>query len=358
MKLTVFGKCVLPHSSQIYTGIYRLKSQQTFDLRYVSSEKAKKYISLPKEVIDQLPGVLVQINSHLVFFDLLDSPTIETQILEEVDFYLKRSYRKIGYESKKILPLGLNFEIYNNYPYWFETYRYISLNYSSKKSLKAKLSIILDSLGIGFVPRIRSFEHKDTNIGSSDRILFMARTWDPLEPGTSLTPAEQEDRYKINRERAELITNLRKEFGNNFLGGFTRTPHSNKEFASQVMPDNSLSRKKNYLNLVKNIPICIATTGLHGSIGWKMAEYVALGRAIVSEENEIFVPHGFEKGKNYLEFKNNSSCIEQILKLTQDKDLKNQIMKNNSLYHRNYLIPEKLIISVIRQIDALTSSNE
>ncbi|WP_062059824.1 hypothetical protein [Cellvibrio sp. OA-2007] len=352
MKILVFGKCTLPHSSQIYTGMYRLKNQQIFDLKYIPSEKAQKYISIEKEVIDQLPGVLALINSDLVFFDLLDSPKIENQVLNEVDFYLKRSYRKSGYESQKILPLGLNFEVYNNYPYWFETYRYLSLNYSPKKALKTNLSVISDSLGITFVPRIGSFECKEKNAATNNKILFMARTWDPLEPGANLTAAEQEDRYKINCERAALITRLKAEFGRNFVGGFAQTAHSNKEFSEQVIPDNNLSRKKNYLNLVKSIPICVATTGLHGSIGWKMAEYVALGRAIVSEENTILVPYGFEERKNYLEFNNNSTCIEKIVELTQDKDLKSKMMENNSQYYKDFLIPEKLIANAFIQIAA------
>lgn len=352
MNITVFGKCALPHSSQIYTGIHRLNCQRKLDVEYVAGQKASKHIDISGFDIDQLPGVLVSVNSKLVFFDLLDSCQIESEILVAVDFYLKRSYARTGYTSKKIIPLGLNFEIYNHYPYWFEIYRFLSLNYKQQKSFKSRLSVILDSVGIGFMPRIKNFEDSYTD-DVGDNILFMARTWDPHEAGTNLSLAEQEDRYKINSERAELIKRLKSEFGKKFIGGFSQTSHSLKEFPNQVMPDNSLARKKNYLNLVKDVTICIATTGLHGSIGWKMAEYVALGRAIVSEKNEIFIPYGFEEEKNYLQFNSNSHCVEQIFRLTQDRSMKTLLMNNNTQYYKDYLMPEKIIENVITQITAI-----
>lgn len=36
--------------------------------------------------------------------------------------------------------------------------------------------------------------------------------------------------------------------------------------------------------MVKESDICITTTGLHRSIGWKFAEYIAASKAIVTEK--------------------------------------------------------------------------
>ncbi|WP_331344888.1 hypothetical protein [Cellvibrio sp. UBA7661] len=350
MKITVFGTCALPHSSQIYTGLHRLQSQKKIDLHYTSSNGASPHTTLPQDTINRLPGVLIKADKNLVFIDLLDSSKIEDEVLHSVQFYLKRSYASSGYASEKIFPLGLNFEIYNNYPYWYESMRYISLNYSSKKSFKSNIGVLLDAIGISFLPRIKNFECMNGHFKEDDSVLFMVRTWDPLEAGTRLTEEEQEDRHKINCERAELIKNLKIELGDKFIGGFTRSIHSAREYPDLVLSDSNLTKKKNYLSLVRKVPICIATTGLHGSIGWKMAEYVALGRAIVSEASEILIPDGFAEGKNYLQFDTNNKCIDSVLKLIGNRELRQKMMMDNLEYYKEHLLPEKLVENAIKRI--------
>lgn len=46
--------------------------------------------------------------------------------------------------------------------------------------------------------------------------------------------------------------------------------------------------------------ICIGSTGLWDSIGWKTGEYVAAARAVVNERFVYEVPGGFREGVNYL----------------------------------------------------------
>ena len=97
--------------------------------------------------------------------------------------------------------------------------------------------------------------------------------------------------------------------------------------------------------MVKESSICIATMGLHESIGWKFAEYVSASKAIVSEELHYEVPGDFQSGRNYLTFKTPEECVDQIDKLVKDEDYRYQMMVNNFNYYHQYVRPDRLVLN-------------
>ena len=96
-----------------------------------------------------------------------------------------------------------------------------------------------------------------------------------------------------------------------FNGGVPDT-----DFSRQYAPDLILgykdTNKSEYINKVKNTSICIATTGLHDSIGWRLGEYVSASRAIISQPLKYDLPGNFCVNKNYLEFDTINELIENI----------------------------------------------
>jgi hypothetical protein len=103
-----------------------------------------------------------------------------------------------------------------------------------------------------------------------------------------------------------------------------------------------------YYKLLRAYPICVATTGLHGSSSWKVGEYVAFSRAIVSERLKHLVPGEFAPGTNYLEFADPNRCVEEVEKLFSDSALRNRIMNNNHDYYLKYLKPDAMIRRTLR----------
>jgi hypothetical protein len=101
------------------------------------------------------------------------------------------------------------------------------------------------------------------------------------------------------------------------------------------------------MKLLKRFPICIATTGIHGSIGWKIAEYVSYSKAIVTERLNYRVPGNFEKELNYLEFVSPEDCVESAVRLFQDYKLRCQLMINNYRYYQSYLRPDSLVMNTL-----------
>lgn len=344
MLVNVLGICWLPHSSQVYTGFRRLKTSGFINLQYSSCKTEIQRVASSK-------GVFFEKDERLCFIDLLDGSEVDGKVLSEVDFYFKRTMVKEYEEHGKIYPYGLNYEVYEDAPYFFEIKRLLKLNLSSKRGIKSKVSTILDAMGITYLPRVKQFEYGSVNASpNSQKVIFMARTWDPEEAGAILSLQEKEDRHLINEERAKIIRTLRKELGPIFLGGFTETAHSSSKYKDCLLENSSLSKKSAYLDLVRKTPICIATTGLHGSLGWKLGEYVALGRAIISEQNSIIIPNGFAEGRNYLSYSNSENCLAKVNYLLANPIAVEQMMIRNENYYLRYLKPEKLIGKLLSSI--------
>jgi hypothetical protein len=153
----------------------------------------------------------------------------------------------------------------------------------------------------------------------------------------------------INNFRIKCIRACRKEFGELFLGGLQRDGYSLSAAKDMVVPLH-ITEKKTFIDTIKDHNICIATTGLHDSIGWKFGEYVAASRAIVSEPLKYSVPGEFEIEKNYLVFNNEYELLEKIYILLNDKEKLLEIMNNNYHYYNNYLKPEMLVLNTLLKI--------
>jgi hypothetical protein len=176
------------------------------------------------------------------------------------------------------------------------------------------------------------------------RILFMARAWDPHDdPSRSETKVRE--RTELNDMRANCVRGLRKEFGGNFFGGFAHTEFAQQHYKDVLLPESRMASQRQYLELLRSYPICVATTGLHGSIGWKLAEYVSFSKAILSEPLQYQVPGDFRSGHNYLEFASAEECVRQARALASNSALRTEMMLRNARYYQSYLRPDVLVLS-------------
>ena len=179
------------------------------------------------------------------------------------------------------------------------------------------------------------------------RVLFMTRAWNPDNFPEQAAPGESEYWRRVcnevNETRAAIIDALRKKLGDKFYGGFSHDKYSIKKYGKFLLTDTRMSKKKAYINMLKEFPICIASTGLFNSIGWKLAEYIAFSKAIVSEPLYFEVPGDLGKDNNYLEFTTADQCVEKTLLLLNDQQKRTEIMGNNNRYYNEYLSPDKLI---------------
>lgn len=338
------------HIAQLCTGFKLLECQKLIKLSYEFNTYAQNGKALLQNVRPyDLQGMFVVVNgTTTIFYDTTDGESLITEALEVADFYFKRSYRSEAIPDQYaniIFPLGLNYEVYTGAFDSVEFSRFFA-NRRNFKSPKELIKSAMRNIGLKYNPTINTM-HKPPDHSRKPKVLFMARTWDPNNY-TGGFPTENRELWSaicndINETRATVITVLRKELGQHFYGGFAQNPYTEEHYKELLLSNKLASKKREYINTLGEYPICIATTGLYNSIGWKFAEYVAFSKAIVSEKLVYEVPGNFAAGKNYAEFATAEQCVEQSVALFEDQAARDQMMENNYLYYREYLAPDKLV---------------
>jgi hypothetical protein len=331
---------------QLYTGFFLLQRRGIIDIK--QKFVPAKIPNPPKAEhlrYARYCGLRVVVNKRLTLhYDTHDTWDIDEELLSACDFYFKRSFsssylKNLATHRHKVHPLGLVYQVYPNHWDRFAVRRSIFLdNYESGK-LKALLRSLLP-----IAARKLSSMESWPDFDAPAKIIFMTRAWAPHEAPSQ---DKAEEFLHLSETRAKCIRMLRDEFGVDFYGGFMHSDFASKNYKDALLPDHSLSASRNYLNLLRNFPIGVATAGLHGSIGWKFAEYVALSKAILSEKLCCEVPGDLRKGVNYLEFSSPEDCVIKAKQLCSDHHLRNSLMINNARYYESYLRPDSLVLNSI-----------
>ena len=358
-KCHIYYHCQSLHMDQIYTGLSILHNAKLIDLTqsfWDQKEIRQKKFGFPDLSPLKIQWMLLIINNKLkVLYDTSDGALIDTKILKNVDYYFKRIYEEEWIkenisepeEQKKINPLGFNYGVFPNFR--FDKYK---IERDFKFAQKGPLGVLKYIGSIYFPsrfrPKVKQLEQRP-NTKNSPKILFMVRAWDPYND-PNMDPFHVNQRNEINETRAECISLLRDKYKSQFYGGFIHTDYAKKKYRDLLLSDNDLSDKKKYLLLLRAHPICIATTGLHGSVGWKMGEYIAHSKGIISEKFSVKVPGNFEEGKNYLSFDTPEDLQKTIDTLLVDQLLLSKIMENNHIYYNNYLRPDRLVLNTIETV--------
>jgi hypothetical protein len=156
-----------------------------------------------------------------------------------------------------------------------------------------------------------------------------------------------EDRRKVNGLRADCIRAARREFGSRFYGGFAATDFARREYGDCLVPEGEGRQTVEVLQRARDAAVCVTTTGLHGAIGWKMAEYVAASRAIVTSRLTATMPGGFSAGVNYLDFETVDEFIPAVDRLLSDADLRLSMMRANWAYYHACVRPDALVLNTL-----------
>ena len=329
------------HLSQVYTGLTMLHRQGAIEL------EQKIFPRPPANTDPECPPHLVhakgwhcslEANGLRYYVDVHDSHEIDANALEACDVYLKRGYVQDS-RSPKIRPLGLNYQVCADGFDSFELERRFRLE--------------------GWGPAARYFVHRQLTVSdfeadatdSEPRVLFLCRTWQP-EPERGREKAAE--RVLINDSRAACIVALRKAFGERCIAGFASSAYTRARYPHAIVSDPSITERRRYVQLMRTIPICVATIGLHRSNGWKLGEYIASSRAIVCEELAHDVPD-LVRGRNYLAFKRPSECVERVGELMESRAKRRAIAEANRQYYLKRLRPDRLIANAILTPEAARS---
>jgi hypothetical protein len=337
--------------SQLFTGFALLARRGSVD---VHVERAKgDWRGLSGTAL----AVVVGDRCRLVY-DTRDAARINPDALAWSDHYFKRSFNAdvvpAGAEGK-VSPLGFNYPVYTGSD-WRLRRMFWTMAGASPRALNNAAQAVFDlsrslsALSTRTTGRaacsVEAFEAPPAT-RVPPRVLLLTRTWDPQTVGHD--PALADAWSAINRMRAGCIRALRKEFGPGVLAGLAPTPDAVRDYADCIVDDSRITRKRSYLEVMQQSDVCIATAGLAGSNGWRLGEYIASSRAIVSEALRSEVPGGFVRDRNYSEFDDPGGCVESTVALVEDRGRRGAMMQANHDYYRAHLRPDVLVLHSLRE---------
>lgn len=329
-----------PHVLQLYAGFIELQNKGIIDLKFIKKTSRTDTMPFVHACVNEKYSVIYdEMDGYLWIEDSVQKNLEYFKSNFHVDYYFKRSFNKelklYSYKNRKIYPLGLN---YNIQPDSGMFNLYNSLSEKTIHVLKSN-SIVNKLTGKKYYYS-RDFESEPI-LPEENRILFLTRLWDPEETKLLYTRSFRE---QINQTRIESIQACKKEFGTLFTGGLYNENYARK-YCKKLIAPAQYSDKSRFLQVVKSHSICIATSGLHKSIGWKMGEYVAASRAIVSEPLYYELPGSFLPDQNYVEFTNKEELIGQISFLLDNPETIRAMMIENYNYYNAYVQPAKRVLN-------------
>lgn len=352
------------HVSQIVAG-YKLLEKNGF-LKIKTAEPCFTFRSSGNYEHNSI--VEVEINGKLLAYDMADGyqsihrfDVLDSQ-LDRLDFYFKRSCdlsKHIGMKNaRKIRPLGFNYlcsckgNPYDNY-IWHDHGIQSTKNYLIHQ-LKKKENIY----------DYKIFE--PNNVKYDDyKLLFLTRLWDSsgitvegikktYPYFTDVEAAREAEKWKqslenANKNRLEYVKTLRETYGEKAVAGFSEDALSQK-LCPEFVISGELTRRRKYLNEIKKNYVCITSEGLHKSIGWKFAEYIAAGKAVVTEPLAYETVGDIENRKNYFVYNNSQKLIETCDMLLNDIDLIHEAENANSDYYIKHLRPDMIILDSLKTV--------
>ncbi len=314
------GRTLSGHYAQILTGLQMLAREKRIDLR----------------LGHRCLGVEVETGGRRIAYDILDGPDLDADWVRSVDRLYKRSFHPQWVADcprpERIRPLGLNFEIQadglNRAAAWYALQ-------CGLRGVRRALTPIRE-LGIANSWRLTPERLKALSRPGQLQVIFITRLWEPNLLALAGTP----DVEVLNATRIACIRAIRKAFGKRAIAGCVSTPLAQVRCPDLI--DHSPSDRHSYLRRMATCAIGVSTLGLYGSNPWKLAEYVALGRAIVTEPLMYVVP-GFEAGTHYLPFRTADECCDQVQRLFDDPMLREQLAASAGAYHEQRMRPDQLV---------------
>lgn len=332
----------------------------------------KKEINLKVDIhlIKKLPHseyLEIIVSNKYILLDLHDGDTTDDKYYEQFNIIFKRSIdpqvlskRK---EASKFQPYGLNYlSTCKGNPYFSPNANNIWKFFTSKEALirltknlinkysnylpiNRKTVDLLDYSYFDYIPRKKTID-----------VLFLTRLWFPYDIFN--TENKIKDAFKKHPEliktynldllRISVIKYLNSQHDLKSVAGISHTSNLLSEHKNLTV-NGDITQRRNFISLARESKICVTTTGLWDSIGWKFGEFINLGCVVLTESNVHIVKENLVLNQNYFEFNNLDDFKNKINILLGDNDLLDKVASNNILYACKHLKPDCLMSDILNK---------
>lgn len=340
-------RCRINYASYYILGLFRIYGMKSvkFDVRRFEEIKS------PNAEWAQSNGFFFIVstakdNILKIYVDFHDADLINDSVHEWVDIYAKINLN-LGYDADKyfkILPIGPSFAV--DIWSWTNTFYYgiKHLLIARHRSSLSRKNFLKDYFYLKFRRRPLS-DYLQTKMPKSDYLFSISTLWyDQLTATTT------------NFLRGRFYRASRRHF-KRFEGGFyyikdtdvvKRFPQYEKYIAEYH--DCLYYRRikmAEYIEKSKASFLVFNTASVSGCLGWKLGEYLCMGKAIISSPLNKVMPNDGDDIK-FAHFVENEADIEEaILLLKNNKVYKEELERNAKEYFDKYLSPEAVIARII-----------
>jgi len=291
----------------------------------------------------------VVIRDHQVKRYIIDYRDQNDLILEAYnwcDVYAKINLnRSVNYnDSTKIvhIPPGFGIKIWN----FFETLYYLIRNFFDAKIFRNN-----NHKNIHIRPKswIRSYIHQFRRSPISNLVNNNPNKNNVDENYVFFASSYWKDSNATNQNRNQYIIACVENMNVNFEGGFFIHKSIDKSMINipEELTYNTFLPPRKYINKIKRSIFVFNTPAVHDCHGWKLGEFLAMGKAIVTTPFYNELPFPLEHSNNVFIVNNEDEIKSAVQLLSNNTDLRKKLQKNARLYYDKYASPEKVIRRVL-----------
>jgi hypothetical protein len=279
-------------------------------------------VKASSSITRHVPRLIV--GGKMLAFDVRDqSFSVCLETLEHADIYFKRSYYEPDLAPipqvlrRKIRPMGLNYPMKTRGSAALVARMVLRRPFSAYK-LRASLRrfvVLADA---------ESFE-RSPETKADPVVFFQTRVWSSSE-------VIGDDVAAVNESRVATVRLLRKRFGDRFRGGLVPTEFARREYPDLVTTEPYVHSA--YARSSRTTLIGVYTRGLFDSLAFKLPEYLAGSKCIVSERLRNTLPVPLQEGHNLLQFDTTEECAELCDTLLSNPQLCREMQAANWEYYR------------------------
>tara|TARA_B110000438_G_scaffold270081_1_gene286966 strand:+ start:4302 stop:5321 length:1020 start_codon:yes stop_codon:yes gene_type:complete len=270
---------------------------------------------------------------YKIYISAGDGPGFNQKGLKWCDVYAKVNIEKNSIPKEyyhKVLPIGPSFGIN-----LFNTYLTITTGLITLTKSKIPFKKYRDHIANYFRQRyyrssLSEYSHEK---GDSNYIFYAGTLW--------------RKEKKTNEARSNFMNSVINNPNIIFEGGFAPGKEEFFKIFDYLIMNQKYSHK-NYINNLKKSLLGFNTPAVKGCLGWKLGEYLALGKAIISTPINNLLPSPLIHGEHIHYIDGSKKSIKNsIEEIRSNESYKEILEKNSREYFLKYLSPESVIDRII-----------
>lgn len=295
-----------------------------------------------------------------ICFDTADWRTlVSPDHLRTADVYFKRSYHAPFIAQlepalqSKMAPMGLQYACTSRRESLLKSVREVvaqeiacgNVSSAPLKTLKriAACPIKRAIEAAGALPNLQRPMYIDRyevspDVPAEPKIYYRTRVYGPDDAPDNFRLGRMNE---VNELRANTVRALRGHFGERFIGGLRHSDYARRAYPDCLFHGDPGWR--GHVALTNRCLIAVNTAGLHDSTSWKMAEYMAASRCIVSERPFYETPSPLVEGEHYLAMATPEDCVAACERLLDEPETARSMREATFRYYAAHVRPDQVI---------------